>query len=110
MAKAEEEKQLAGQIEAVSEYASRNLGMNLDDYRRRAARDGNGLTGVAFVPYRLGENTVFIFYDNMSAGNEVRGPHREVCKELLRKGIDMDGARLIPDGRNDWQALKGCSA
>jgi hypothetical protein len=86
------------------------LGMDLDDYRKRVVKDGNSLTGVAFVPYRLGENTVFIFYKNMSAGNEVRGPHQQVRKELLIKGIDMDEAKLIPDGRSIGQALKGCSA
>ena len=76
----------------ISEYASRELRINLKDYEEQVVQQEKGSLGVVYFPHKVGEDIVFISCKDTSSGpimGNVTGSFYAVNKVFRKLGIVM---------------------
>ena len=79
-------------LEKISEYASRELGMDLKDYEKHVVQQEQGALGVVYFPRELNKDIVFISCKDTSSGpimGNVTGSFYAVNKVFRKLGIVM---------------------
>ena len=101
-------------VEKMSEYAS-ELGLELSEYKTRIVFGPDGIAGMFFVPHIIGENTVFIHYNNDSkaVSKAVIGKYQTLENKILSENkVNIEDCVTDQKCEGDnWErfALKGAS-
>lgn len=86
------EKETSKLMQEVSEYASRELGMKLEDYEQCVVQQEQDALGVVYFPRKVGEDIVFISCKDTSSGPQignVTGSFYAINKVFRKLGIVM---------------------